>query len=62
MGQQCAMCGRKTIFFRWTTDRYFDMKKYIKVKSELENNKNVYIRREGDPVCILCIDKHGLMK
>ena len=56
------MCGRKTIFFRWTTDRYFDMKKYIKVKSELENNKNVYIRREGDPVCILCIDKHGLMK
>jgi len=49
MAHECASCGRKTIFFIWSTSRVFPAERLIKSKAD-------YIRYKviGVPFCMRC--------
>lgn len=52
MGKQCFLCGNETIFYVWTTSRYFPIKKLLNmIKSRSERT---YIRNIGVPICFRC--------
>lgn len=61
MAKNCIICGKPTIFYRWTTDRYFDTDRLEDVikpsKTEL-----IILRKFGDVVCEVCSNKYNLMK
>lgn len=62
MSKECRMCRNDTNgFFIWTSSRYFDRHKFIRILCKLENRKNVIVSSDGEPVCMECVDKYGFM-
>jgi len=57
MSKECHICKNHTIFYVWSTSRYFPKKalvKYMNTKSKYERNR---IFKEGVPICFSCKDK-----
>ena len=60
MAKICSVCGLETIFFVWTTSRYFNLNKLFEIDKFTKLDKRT-IKRFGDVVCMGCVEKHGLM-
>ena len=50
MAKDCKICNLPTIFFVWSTDRRFDLHKYIMVRKQLENREKVLFNKDGEVV------------
>lgn len=61
MGKMCPLCGGMTFFYIWSTDRYFNLNKYIDVKKRIVKKNKISIVTDGEPVCQHCVHKYGLL-
>lgn len=62
MGKRCPICKNSTIFYIWSTSRNFDKDKYLNIKRKLHKADTVQLNEEGEPICMVCVEKYGLIK
>jgi len=60
MGKCCAMCNNMTMFYLWSTSRYFDYNKYLVLKGIHGKQAINEFKVSGHPVCLTCVHKHSL--
>ncbi len=61
MGKICDMCGTMTMFYVWTTTRYFNINKYLTLKGIVGEKVPSEYKNSGRHVCLSCVHKHDLM-
>jgi hypothetical protein len=61
MGKVCAICGTMTMFYTWSTSRYFDINKYLVIKGIVGKQAIKEFKTNGHPICLHCMEKHKLM-
>jgi len=62
MSKECCVCKRRTIFFVWSSTRYFPRLALLeKIGKKLSKSKkeNILIGREALPVCYKCARELG---
>jgi len=57
MARDCYICGERTIFYVWTTSRYFPKRELIKLKGLKTKYEQSKISTEGFPICMRCYNK-----
>ena len=55
MAKKCFLCGKETLFFKWSTDRYFPREKLL--GENPPKSLRVLICNVGVPVCFSCLRK-----
>ena len=56
MGKKCAICGKYTMFYVWTTSAIFPREKYPGYE-EMSDIQKLFLKRSGYPVCLHCYKK-----
>ena len=56
MAKRCAICGKQTMFFIWTSSRNFPRHKFPGY-DKMSDIQKLFLKRTGLPVCMSCYHK-----
>ena len=62
MAKVCGICNVNTIFYVWSTSRYFNTNKYLIMKGIHGKRETKTFLKDGHTVCFGCVEKHQLME
>ena len=62
MSEMCKICGARTIFFVWSSSRYFNRKKLWKSMATEKQSLKREVLKDCYTVCIPCVRKYELME
>ena len=56
MAKKCAICGKQTLFFMWTSSASFPKEKFPGY-DKMSDVQKLFLKRIGYPVCVHCYNK-----
>lgn len=62
MAKQCKICGIHTIFFNWSSSRWFNRHKVVAIYKGVTDFEKRALMKDSYPVCFACCEKFKIME